>query len=179
MAHTPASIPWGSRVVLRDGTVTVLRRVHPNDAGGLLCFLNGLSPMSVYLRFCSGGANLRAAVVRFTEADTDRVGVVACDLQGNIVGHAEYLLVAPGRAEVAIVVADRLQGMGLARAMIAWLAADADAHGVQRFIASVLPRNAPMLKLFRRAFGARVRDDATMCTVSFPTAQHTSESLVA
>ncbi|MGO9751177.1 MAG: N-acetyltransferase family protein [Solirubrobacteraceae bacterium] len=175
MADQLASTPWGSRIVLRDGTVTLVRRVRPSDADGMLRFLRALSPMSVYLRFCSGGANLRRAVIDFTQACGDSVGIVACDASGEIVGHAEYVLTSAGRAEVAIVVADRLQGRGLARRMIEWLAADAQDHGIERFIATVLPRNTPMLALFRRAFGARVREGSMMCAVSFATAAGTPE----
>jgi ribosomal protein S18 acetylase RimI-like enzyme len=153
----------------------LVRRVQPGDADGLQRFLKGLSPRSVYLRFCTGGANLNAAVHGFTEVTGERVGVVACDLQREIVAHAEYLLIPPGRAEVAVVVADQLQGRGLARKMIDWLATDAARQGIESFVASVLPENAPMLALFTRAFDATVTESPMMCEVSFPIPQAIAE----
>ncbi len=171
MADTPSLAPWANRVVLQDGTVTLLRRVGASDEVGLLRFLKGLSPESVYLRFCSGGANLRAAVKNFTQVQDDRVGIEACDMKGEIVGHGEYLLTrSPAQAEVAVVVAEEMQGKGLGRQLIHCLAADAKAHSVDEFVATVLPSNIPMLRLFTRAFGAQVMDDSVLCDVSFATA---------
>ena len=160
---------------MRGGSALLVRGVQPTDADCLLQFLEGLSPESVYLRFCSGGANLSAAARRFTEAADDRWGVVACDSHGALVAHAEYLLLPAGRAEVAVVVADRLHGRGLARGMIDFLGAHARTRGVERFVASVLPTNEPMLALFTYGFGATVRDTPMMCEVSFAIPECRSE----
>jgi RimJ/RimL family protein N-acetyltransferase len=171
MAQTPTLTSWATRIALRDGTVTLVRHVDPDDESALLRFLRGLSPASVYLRFCCGGANLRAAVTRFMQIQDDRVGIVACDVKGEIVGHAEYLLTrTPGQAEVAIVVADQMHGKGLGRQLVQCLAAEASEHGVEEFVATVLPSNTAMLRLFMRSFGASVIDDTTLCDVSFATA---------
>ena len=167
LAHLPGSTPWCRRVVLADGGATLVRRVQPDDGEGLLRFLEGLSSRSVYLRFCSGGVNLKAAVGRFIEIDDDRFGLLACDPDGDIVAHAEYLVLPGGQAEVAVVVADRLHGQGLARGMIDLLVAHAQARGIERLVASVLPANDPMLAVFTHAFGATVRESAMDCQVSF------------
>ncbi len=169
MVTTPPSASWATQLVLRDGTQMLMRRVHPCDETGLFELLTLLSPKSIYLRFCSGGANLRAAVLDFTRASDERIGVVACDVTGEIVAHAEYVLTSRSEAEVAVVVADRLQGRGLAREMLEWLAADAGARGIERFIASVLPSNASMLRLFKHAFYARVLEEWPVCELWFPT----------
>ena len=169
-AHTGV---FGERLVLSEGTVVLVRGVRPCDSEGVLRFLRRLSLESVYLRFCSGGVDLRAAMLRFTQAGADTVGIVACDMSGEIVGHAEYVRTGDrGRAEVAVVIADDLQGKGLARALIGGLAADASANRVDEFVATVLPDNPAMLVLFRRAFGARIEEDvdAMLCDVSFSTA---------
>jgi fluoroacetyl-CoA thioesterase len=158
---------WSTRVVLTDGSATLVRPVRPSDADGLMRFLDGLSSQSVYQRFCSGGVNLRAAVGRFVEIADDRVGLVACDPDGEIVAHAEYLLLANGAAEVAIVVADRLHGRGLGRAMIDLLITNAQTRGIERFVASVLPANAAMLAVFTHAYDATVFETPDECEVSF------------
>ncbi len=137
MVSGPRSGSFAGRVELRDGTVAFVRPVHPRDAAGLLRFLRRLSPTSVYLRFCSGGANLRAAMLAFIEVGEDKVGFVACDLEGEIVGHAEYVRLPSCRqAEVAVVLADEMQGQGLAHQLIRVLAADASTRGVDEFVAT-------------------------------------------
>ncbi len=173
MVSGPRSDSFAARVELRDGTVALVRRVHPQDADGLLRFLRRLSPRSVYLRFCSGGANLRAATLAFIQVREDKVGLIAHDLDGEIVGHAEYVRLPSWRqAEVAVVLSDEMQGKGLARQLIRVLAVDASRRGVDEFVATVLPANGAMLAVFRRAFGARIIEDvdSTMCDVAFATA---------
>ncbi len=173
MVSGPRSGRFAARVELTDGTVALVRHVHPRDADGLLRFLQRLSPTSVYLRFCSGGANLRAAMLAFIQVREDKVGFVAYDLDGEIVGHAEYVRLPSCRqAEVAVVLSDEMQGKGLARQLVRVLAADASTRGVDEFVATVLPTNGAMLTVFRRAFGARIIEDAdsTVCEVAFATA---------
>jgi RimJ/RimL family protein N-acetyltransferase len=52
-------------------------------------------------------------------------------------------------AEVALEVADALQGHGVGTAMLAELARGAARAGVRRFVAHVLPTNQRMLQVFR------------------------------
>ena len=168
-----------SRVMLTDGSASLVRPVRPSDADGLLRFLDGLCWQSLYQRFCSGGANLRRAVSRFVEIADDGFGLVACDPDGEIVAHAEYLLLANGAAEVAIVVADRLHGRGLGRAMIDLLITHAQTHGIERFGESVLPTNAPRLALSTHAYGATVFEKPSECKVSFAIAPGAPQRLAA
>jgi RimJ/RimL family protein N-acetyltransferase len=176
IARLPGSEPWCRRVVLADGSAALIRRVCPDDRDALLRFLQGLSTSSVYLRFCSAGANLEAGVDRFIEIADDRFGLLACDPDGEIIAHAEYLLLPSDQAEVAVVVADRLHRQGLARRMIESLAAHAQSRGIETFVASVLPENGPMLSVFARAFAATVSESSSMiCNVSFVLAQSSTE----
>jgi GNAT superfamily N-acetyltransferase len=168
------SEPWCRRIVLADGSAALVRRVRPDDADALLRFLQELSTRSVYLRFCSVGANLEAAADRFTEIADDRFGLLACDPDGAIIAHAEYLLLPHDQAEVAVVVADRLHRQGIARRLIKSLAAHAQMRGIETFVASVLPENGPMLSVFARAFAATVSESSD-CTVSFALAQSSTE----
>jgi GNAT superfamily N-acetyltransferase len=155
-------------VPLRDGTIVLLRPVDGDDADALERFIDALSLQSRYLRFCSGGANWHLIALRLAGVGDDRCGVVASDEAGVIVAHAEYAILKPGVAEVALVVADHLQGKGLGPRLIEWLAGPALAQGVGRFVASVLPGNDPMLTVFTRRFGARVRSLSDACWVRFP-----------
>jgi GNAT superfamily N-acetyltransferase len=155
-------------VSLRDGTIVLLRPVDGDDADALERFVDGLSLDSKFLRFCSGGANWKLIALRLAAIGVGRCAVVACDEVGTIVAHAEYAVLNPQTAEVALVVADHLQGKGLGRRLIQWLAGPARAEGLERFVASVLPQNLPMIAVFTSAFGAKMRYMTDVCWAQFP-----------
>lgn len=167
MASQPTPLVRSRRVVLRDGGTVQLRHVQPRDAEDLLFFLEGLSLGSVYRRFCSGGPNLSAVARGFAEVGPSRRGVVGVNGRGEVVAHAEYLLIGSGAAEVAVVVADALHDRGLATRLIDYLAENARQEGLDRFVAAVLPTNQAMLTLFSRGFGAIISDSDSMCRIEF------------
>jgi RimJ/RimL family protein N-acetyltransferase len=71
-----------------------------------------------------------------------------------IVGGGRYIVVEPGRAEIAFVVIDAYQGQGIGTILMRHLAVLARDAGLQELIAEVLPENTAMLKLFNK-FGFR------------------------
>jgi GNAT superfamily N-acetyltransferase len=71
--------------------------------------------------------------------------------QKNIVGGGRYVVVQPGKAEVAFVVIDQYQGQGIGSILLRHLAAIARTAGLQELIAEVLLENMPMLKVFERS----------------------------
>jgi RimJ/RimL family protein N-acetyltransferase len=72
-----------------------------------------------------------------------------------IIGGARYIVVEPGKAEVAFVVVDEYQGQGLGTLLMRHLAELARAAGLRQLIAEILPDNASMLKVFEKS-GCRV-----------------------
>jgi ribosomal protein S18 acetylase RimI-like enzyme len=68
-----------------------------------------------------------------------------------IVGGGRYVIVQPGRAEVAFAVIDEYQGQGIGTALMRHLAGIARAAGLKELIAEVLPENVPMLKVFEKS----------------------------
>jgi GNAT superfamily N-acetyltransferase len=140
-------------VVLRDGSAVRLRPMAAEDAPGLVRFHEALSSETVYLRFFSVHPHLSGPEVhRFTHVDhRDREAIVA--IAGDeIVAVARFdRLPDRDEAEVAFVVADRWQGLGLGSALLARLADMARAAGVTRFSAETLPHNRRMLAVFRRS----------------------------
>lgn len=154
-------------VQLRDGGAVALRSVGPFDRPELLLFLKSLSARSAAMRFCSGGADMGTIASDFTQVGAHRQGIVALGPRGEIVGHAEYLLINPTTAEVAVVVADALQGQGLATAMLERLAALAADHGISRFVAEVLSGNEAMMAVFTRRFAGAVTESESGYSVEF------------
>jgi GNAT superfamily N-acetyltransferase len=78
--------------------------------------------------------------------------VVADDGGGPvIVGAGRYIVVEPGRAEVAFALVDEYQGQGIGAALMRHLAAIARDAGLKELIAEVLPENMAMLNVFRKS----------------------------
>jgi GNAT superfamily N-acetyltransferase len=73
------------------------------------------------------------------------------DGRETIVGGARYIVGEPGEAEVAFMVVDDYQGLGIGAALMAHLAAIAHAAGIRELIADVLSDNAPMLAVFKKS----------------------------
>ncbi len=157
-------------VTLRDGSTVHIRPVVPEDREALRRFLAGLSTESRIFRFFSQVKDLDAIARRFVEVDyRERHGLVA-RRGGEIVGHGSYALEGPGRAEVALAVADALQGMGLGTILLGHLAAAAAAAGISVFTAEVMPENHRMLTVFRDSgLPLNVRSAYGVIEVEFPT----------
>jgi acetate---CoA ligase (ADP-forming) len=161
-------------VVLRDGSTVHVRPVRPADAAAVEQLLKALSDRSRWLRFFSGHPNLDKAVQWATEVDYDqRYGLVATSGgDGRVVGHAgfERQPDRPERAEVAMEVADAMQGKGLGTILLGQLAEAANEVGVQVFDAEVLPENHLMVQVFRDSgFPVKTHTVPGVLLIEFPT----------
>ncbi|HZU19514.1 MAG TPA: GNAT family N-acetyltransferase [Candidatus Dormibacteraeota bacterium] len=157
-------------VTLRDGSTVHIRPAVPEDWEALRRFLAGLSTQSRIFRFFTEIKDLDSVARRLVEVDYhDRHGLVAWR-GGEIVGHGFYALERPGRAEVALTVADALQGMGLGTILLGHLAAAATDAGIAVFEAEVMPENHRMLGVFRDSgFPVSVTSSYGVIKVEFPT----------
>jgi L-amino acid N-acyltransferase YncA len=149
----------GSHVMvrLRDGQSVAVREAVDADERAIGDFLQELGLEARTLRFFSGGIDMEEMTHRLAQTGRDRVGLLALDAEANIVGHAVYIELRPGRAEVAVEVADRLHGEGLGTVLIERLAELAEQRGITVFEAQVLPQNRAMLDVFRDGFDADVK----------------------
>lgn len=141
-------------VVLRDGSIVHLSPAKPADAPAVGLLLNGLSDRSRWLRFFCGFPDLAKAARWATEVDNGRrrYGLVATtERDGRIVGHAglERASDRPERAEVALEIADAMQGKGLGTVLLCQLAEAANELGIQVLVAEVLPENRQMIGVLR------------------------------
>src|SRR5215471_12977026 len=137
-------------VVTRDGSLTHVRPVRPEDSEQLLAFWRALPDEDRRLRFFSLGGDL-ARTAR-DEANIDYVRtlslVATVGPEQRIVGHAMYAPYGDGRAEVAFAIAREYQGRGLATILLGQLAQAGAASGIHTFEAVVLPENRRMLRVF-------------------------------
>lgn len=144
---------WETDVVLSDGSVVGLRPIRPDDRERLRRFHGRQSRESIYFRYFRFRPELSEnELVHFTNVDyRDRVAFVALR-DDEIVAVARYeKWPETDTAEVAFFVDDAHNGKGLATIMLEYLAATARHWGLSGFTASVLPENARMLAVFRRA----------------------------
>lgn len=145
---------WVWDVTLPDVGVVHIRPIRPSDADLLIEMHARLSPETIYLRFFSAHPRLSESELhRFTHVDLDgRVALVAL-VAGRLVGVARFdrSKDAQDRAELAIVVEDKLQHHGIGVALLQRLAIAARDRGIRTFTAEVLPSNRTVLELFRQA----------------------------
>ena len=152
----------GDRVVLRDGSVVLIRKVQSGDEPLLADGFARLSCESRQLRFLSGKSSLTAAELRyFTEIDHhnhEALGVLN-PADGRGLGIARYIRNAedPEVAEVAVTVVDSWQRRGLGTELLSRLADRARQEGIRRFTALVAAENTAVVRLLQDSgIGIRV-----------------------
>ena len=141
---------------LKNGTDVVIRPIRPEDKARLVAGLARLSPRSARLRFLAPKTRLSAAELRYlTEVDfSDHYALVAvrADDPQCLAGVGRWVRDADRHdaAEIAIVVADELQGQGLGLALGEALGDAARARGIARFTGVTLAENTAAQRLFAR-----------------------------
>ena len=143
---------------LRDGTRVVVRPIEPGDKQALLAGFERLSDESRYRRFLAPTPRLTDGQLRYlTEVDHDRheALIAFAEATREPVGVARYVRFAddPRAAEPAVTVVDAWQGRGLGTLLLEEITQRARAAGVDRFVATVLATNKPVLALIEHLGG--------------------------
>jgi GNAT superfamily N-acetyltransferase len=141
---------------LRDGRQVEIRAFRSGDRDDLLAAVGRTSAQSLYRRFFTVKRSFSEREREFfLNVDfIDHVALMAWvdeSARRVIAGGGRYVVVEPGKAEVAFVVVDHYQGQGIGAALMRHLATIARAAGLQELIAEVLPENMPMLKVFEKS----------------------------
>lgn len=139
---------------LRSGDEVLVRPISPDDKQRLLDAFERSSEESRYRRFFSATPTLGAVQLRYlTEVDHHRhEALQALHPQTDEgLGVARFVRSRddPTVAEVAVAIVDDWQGRGLGTMLLHELAVRARAEGVERWSASVLAENEPMMRMFR------------------------------
>jgi acetyltransferase len=146
-------------VVLSSGIVATIRRIRPDDDALIAAFHAGLSPRSVYQRYFH--------ISTVEQRTTQQRLALTCNVdpaQGAalVAEHATALgreilalgrirrVEAPGDAEIAVLVADRVHRQGLGTAMTRALIATARDLGVRRLYGDMFADNDAMRAVVRR-----------------------------
>ncbi|HEX8105646.1 MAG TPA: GNAT family N-acetyltransferase [Solirubrobacteraceae bacterium] len=144
-----------SPFTLRDGTRVVVRPIEPGDKARLAEGLRRLSERTIRRRFLAAKPRFSSTELRYlTEVDgVDHVALVAvlADDPDALVAVARFVRLPdrPGTAEMAVVVGDAYQGLGLGRRLAQLLADEARRGGVVRFAATMLGENLPAQRVMR------------------------------
>ena len=152
----PQAAEYSAVEALADGRHVEIRALKPDDRDALLAAVGRTSAQSLYRRFFGARRGFTEQEIAFF-VDVDfashvaLVATVGKEGRPVIAGGARYVVVAPGKAEVAFAVVDQYQGRGIGAALMRHLAAIAREAGLRQLVAEVLPDNIPMLKVFEKS----------------------------
>ena len=144
---------WEFDSIVANGSVIHVRPIKNDDKDSLVAFHDQLSIESISLRFFSAKSKLSdREATHFTDVDyVDRMALVGI-VNNELVAVSRYDKPPGSRsAEVAFIVRDDLQGIGIGTLLLEHLAAYARELGIEYFYADTLPRNRKMLDVFRSA----------------------------
>jgi RimJ/RimL family protein N-acetyltransferase len=145
-----------------------MRRIRPTDKAMLAEGLQMASPESVHQRFLGPKPRFTSRELRYlTEVDFHShyaLVALAADDPGRLLGVGRWIRDAgdPALAEVAVIVADDVQGQGLGTALGLALADAARERGVRAFTATIHPENRRAHRLYARITGEMARGDAQL-----------------
>ena len=144
-------------MLLHDGTEIQLRAVLPTDEANMRDLVYNLSRETVYYRFKSRQLTFSPQQIQdFVYVDHRReVTIVATVPEAHgeiIIGVARYYLhEESNRAEIAFVVRDTWQNMGIGSFLYRHLASIAGRNGIAGFSAKVLRENQRMQTIFNHS----------------------------
>lgn len=156
--HAPVAM--AASVVLPDGTTVRIRPVSPDDEPLMVTFHAGLSPRSVFQRYFhlesleQRTAHHRLALACNVDPAHGLALVAARDATAGpeIVAMGRLTFVPPAdTAEMALLVVDRCQRLGVGSALMVRLLAAARARGIAVVRGDMLADNEAMRALVRRA----------------------------
>lgn len=141
---------------LRDGRRVEIRALRPDDRADLLAAIGRTGAESLFRRFFAIKRGFTEKEIEFFLdidfiAHVALVAVIEEEGRSMLVGGGRYMVVQPGKAEVAFAIVDQYQGQGIGARLMHHLAAIARICGVREFIAEVLQANTPMLKVFEKS----------------------------
>jgi len=147
---------YSAAETLRDGRRVEIRALARSDQADVMAAVGRSSAASLYRRFFAVRRDFSDKEIEFfLNADfTDHVALVAVMQQGGrdlIVGGGRYIVVRPGTAELAFMVEDGCQGLGIGGVLMRHLVTLARRAGLKQLIAEVLPENLPMLQVLEKS----------------------------
>jgi len=141
---------------LRNGRDVEIRAQRPDDRHALIATVERSSANSLFRRFFAVRRHFSdREIAFFTNIDfVKQVALVATARQNGrtvIMGGCRYVVLRPGKAEIAFFVDDQYQGQGIGSELMRHLVAIAHEAGLEELVAEVLPDNIPMFKVLEKS----------------------------
>jgi RimJ/RimL family protein N-acetyltransferase len=128
-----------------------IRALEDTDREALLALNDHVSDRSLYRRFFIVSRHAAGAYVdQLLRPSSDDHQALVGLVDGELVGVASYERVTPTSAEIAVLIEDRYQHMGIGTQLIQALADFARRDGIHRLVADVLTGNSPMIAMVRQ-----------------------------
>ena len=139
---------------LRNGLAIRIRALRPDDSQRIVEAFNKLEPETIYRRFFRYKKEVSEADLKMIrEMDFEhRVALVATLIENGreiIIASSSYSVYAERTAELAFIVEEDYQGLGIAQRLLRHLGMIARDRGITTFTAEVLFQNVAMLKVFK------------------------------
>jgi len=149
---------YKSTLKLKNGKTIEFRPLLPSDEFAYRNFFYSLQEKTIYMRFFYRMRTFSHEVVQKHWASVDYhknmsiIGLVPLEGHKEIVAIGTYAYEKEQRAEVAFVVREDFQGMGIASYLLAVLEKIAKENHYTHFSASVLRENKAMLQVFKKRY---------------------------
>ena len=149
---------YKSALKLRNGKSVEFRPLLPSDEFSYRNFFYSLQEKTIYLRFFHNKRLFPHEIIQrqWSSIDYRRnislVGLLQRDGHKEIIAIGSYAMDTDHLAEVAFVVREDYQGMGIASYLLEALERIAKENGFQGFSAAVLRENTSMLHVFKKRY---------------------------
>ncbi|MEM3312846.1 MAG: GNAT family N-acetyltransferase, partial [Thermoplasmatales archaeon] len=145
----------GSSIILRDGSLVVVRDYIDSDLDKIKDFVDSLSDATIQGRFMQ--VTPKEAVLRALIKNEWKTIIALRN--DKIIAHGALYKGNEGFAEIGIIVSDNFQSMGLGTAMLGLLAEEAVRSGVKEIRSFVSPENYKMISALK-SMGFAVESEA-------------------
>jgi RimJ/RimL family protein N-acetyltransferase len=141
---------------LRDGRQIEIRAQRASDKADLIAAVGRASAQSLFRRFFTVKKHFSDREIEFfTNVDFIKHVALVAMVQENgcpaIIGAGRYVVLHPGKAEVAFTVIDQYQGQGVGTELMCHLIKLARAAKLEELVAEVLPNNHSMLRVLEKS----------------------------
>ncbi len=149
---------YKSRKTLRNGQIMSVRPLLPSDEIAYRNFLYSLQERTIYLRFFHNihVFSRQMAQNHWVNLDYRKnislIGSVRNKGNKEIIAMGTYVEMDAEKAEIAFLVREHFQSMGIAGYLLQELEKIALVNGYQSFTATVLAENKAMLKVFKKRY---------------------------
>ncbi len=149
---------YKSTLKLKNGKTVEFRPLLPSDEFSYRNFFYSLQEKTIYLRFFHNKRLFPHEIIQRQWSSIDyrkNISIVGLAQHGGhkeMVAIGSYAMDTETQAEVAFVVREDYQGMGIASYLLEALEIIAKENGFQGFMAAVLHENAPMIRVFKKRY---------------------------